>query len=262
MQLIEMKLSGSVIVDQALARSGLRLISAQRASYRNRFTPSSPPSSPAPPSAPPPSSSPSSTSPSSTSPARAPTLAVPSAHCAPESVFLRALIAAAKYTNDSALRNARWARYSGGVFGELGVAEADLLGLARREEVVVAAGYPSVESTSTLTSIEENVDHPVLRPLQRHRHRSSAGPVPELLPPSYTSASPESSAGTVSPPAPPPLVFTVEVLDVAEHPRPLTNSKRRGRSRLFALLHGHWHFFHHGHRTGAGHQHAHVHVVV
>ncbi|KAJ7362477.1 hypothetical protein DFH08DRAFT_1024671 [Mycena albidolilacea] len=70
---------------------------------------------------------------------------------------------------------------------------------------------PSSTSPAHATSMEEDVD----RLHQRQRHRSSAGPVPELLPPSYTSASPESSAGTAFPP---PLVFTVEVLDVAEYP--------------------------------------------
>jgi hypothetical protein len=260
-------------VDQALARSGLRLLTAQRASYRNRFTPFV-------------------ATLLSRATVRTPTLlvalvyiararphlAIPSARRAPESVFLGALIVAAKYTNDSALRNAHWARFSSGVFGvrdvgriereflavldwELGVAEADLLGLPRREEMVAAAARavcPSVESASTLTSVEEDTDHPFLRPLQRHHRRSSSarsGPVPDLLP-SSAFASPASSAGTASPPTPPPPVFTVIVLDVAEYPRALTNSKKgereTRRGRLSALLHGHWHVFHHGHRTGVG----------
>ncbi|KAJ7889477.1 hypothetical protein B0H14DRAFT_3429482 [Mycena olivaceomarginata] len=81
-----------------------------------------------------------------------------------------------------------------------------------------------------------------------------SGPVPDLLP-SSAFASPASSAGTASPPTPPtppPFVFIVTLLDVAEHPHPLTNSRKRERGRLSALLHGHWHVFHHGHRTGMG----------
>ncbi|KAJ7889546.1 hypothetical protein B0H14DRAFT_3429551 [Mycena olivaceomarginata] len=268
MQLIEMKLSRPVIeyvvdyvfetVDQALARSGLRLLTAQRASYRNRFTPSSPPSSPAPPSAPPRSSSP-----LSTLPARAPTSPSPPPTAHPTRCGTPTGRASAAASSACATWAGSSASFLAVLDWELGVAEADLLGLPRREDMVAAAAhavYPSVESASTLTSVEEDADHPFLRPLQRHHRRSSSagsGPVPDLLP-SSAFASPASSAGTASPPTPPtpptppPSVFTVTLLDVAEHPRPLTNSRKRERGRLSALLHGHWHVFHHGHRTGVG----------
>ncbi|KAJ7685779.1 hypothetical protein DFH06DRAFT_50599 [Mycena polygramma] len=138
-----------------------------------------------------------------------------------ERVFLGALIAASKYTNDSTLKNVHWALCTG-VFGkrdvgrierefldvldwELGVREADLL--AHHEGLVRAAAAPSSTPASATTSVRTRT---TARPAgarlaapraqaQTHHRRPSAGAVvPELEP-----SSPQSSLASMSPRTPP-----------------------------------------------------------
>nr|GAT45128.1 predicted protein [Mycena chlorophos] len=144
-----------------------------------------------------------------------PHLSVALAEWALERVFLGALIAASKYTNDSTLRNVHWALCTG-VFGrrdvgriereflevldwELGVKERDLLvhwevlraGVMRMdmEEVFVHPVLKSAaSSTETLAELE---------PEAELAHSPTGIPLPELEP-----SSPASSFGSLSPPTP------------------------------------------------------------
>ncbi|KAJ6480799.1 hypothetical protein C8R47DRAFT_598356 [Mycena vitilis] len=138
-----------------------------------------------------------------------------------ERVFLGALIAASKYTNDSTLKNVHWALCTG-VFGkrdvgrierefldvldwELGVREADLLahheGLVRAAERAVAP-TPAVASTSAArarTTARPAGARLAAPRAHAHRRRPSAGAVvPELEP-----SSPQSSLASLSPRTPP-----------------------------------------------------------
>ncbi|KAJ7237447.1 hypothetical protein B0H12DRAFT_1204374 [Mycena haematopus] len=119
-----------------------------------------------------------------------------------ERVFLGALITASKYTQDSTLRNVHWALVTG-VFGkgdigriereflevldwQLGFVEADVL--AHHEGLVAAYGVPELPTRVAMkryTAVE--VAH----------HSPSSAPIPELEP-----SSPQSSAGSLSPPTP------------------------------------------------------------
>ncbi|KAJ7868172.1 hypothetical protein B0H13DRAFT_2351544 [Mycena leptocephala] len=146
---------------------------------------SSPARSPMQTSRPPPSSSP-----SSTSRARA-HLSIALAQWARERVFLGALIATSKYTQDSTLKNAHWALVSG-VFGtgDIGRIEHEFLEvLDWREGDVLAhhAGLVAAAASSFTVKAAES------RILKDDAH----APVPGLEP-----SSPQSSAGSLSPRTP------------------------------------------------------------
>jgi hypothetical protein len=130
-----------------------------------------------------------------------PHLSIALAQWARERVFLGALIAASKYTQDSTLKNAHWAMVSG-VFGtgdigriereflevldwELGVREGDVLAL--HEGLVAAA------ASSSTVSVKAAKSRIVLPVKDAHLH----APVPDLEP-----SSPQSSAGSLSPRTP------------------------------------------------------------
>ncbi|KAJ7453551.1 hypothetical protein B0H11DRAFT_272746 [Mycena galericulata] len=150
-----------------------------------------------------------------------PHLSIALAQWARERVFLGALIAAAKYTNDSTLRNVHWALCTG-VFGpgdigrierefldvldwELGVSEADLV--AHHEALVGALALPvplplpirsvpakEEEGPRVPEPVPEPIPEPALALHRASRHHSS---VPDLEP-----SSPQSSAGSMSPRTP------------------------------------------------------------
>jgi hypothetical protein len=140
-----------------------------------------------------------------------PHLSIALAQWARERVFLGALIAASKYTQDSTLKNAHWAMVSG-VFGtgdigriereflevldwELGVREGDVLALHVGLAAAAASNSPS-NSTVNVKAAESRVPLPTKDDAHPHAH----APVPELEP-----SSPQSSAGSLSPRTPPSL---------------------------------------------------------
>ncbi|KAJ7268085.1 hypothetical protein B0H12DRAFT_93405 [Mycena haematopus] len=128
-----------------------------------------------------------------------------------ERVFLGALIVAAKYTNDSTLKNVHWALCTG-VFGkrdvgrierefldvldwELGVGEADLLA---HHEGLIAASERSSALASRLTKKAAYLAPPAPARAHTHTRKHSAGAVvPELEP-----SSPASSLASMSPRTP------------------------------------------------------------
>ncbi|KAJ7731123.1 hypothetical protein DFH07DRAFT_906161 [Mycena maculata] len=154
-----------------------------------------------------------------------------------ERVFLGALIAAAKYTNDSTLKNVHWALCTG-VFGkrdigriereflavldwELGVAEADLL--AHHEALMEAVSGVRIEHLAV----------PVPAPRAAHTHTHAA--VPELEP-----SSPQSSAGSLSPRTPVSHALEPDVpipMDVESSTPFKVVIEGRKHGRLHALLH-------------------------
>nr|GAT57050.1 predicted protein [Mycena chlorophos] len=123
-----------------------------------------------------------------------------------ERVFLGAIIAASKYTNDSTLKNVHWALCTG-VFGkrdvgriereflevldwELGVKEADLLA---HHQALMEVAFPAPVRTHTHKKAMASLEVPTFRTHARH----SSLTVPELEP-----SSPSSSYGSFSPPTP------------------------------------------------------------
>ncbi|KAJ7073676.1 hypothetical protein C8F01DRAFT_1098003 [Mycena amicta] len=132
-----------------------------------------------------------------------------------ERVFLGALIAASKYTNDSTLKNVHWALCTG-VFGkrdvgrierefldvldwELGVREADLLA---HHQALMEIAFPT-KRTHRKSMSPEFVEIPLANPKQHTHTRSNSSTsiaLPDLEPSSPASAS--SSLGSFSPPTP------------------------------------------------------------
>ncbi|KAJ7614800.1 hypothetical protein FB45DRAFT_936094, partial [Roridomyces roridus] len=125
-----------------------------------------------------------------------------------ERVFLGALICAAKYANDSSLRNIHWAICTG-IFGkrDIGRIEAEFLDVMQWRMGVSEAGIMA-HREGLLAAIGVRlsvVARPLpLPPRPQHRHTSSTSSttssVPSLSPPSPRSPSP---SPTLSPPTPP-----------------------------------------------------------
>ncbi|KAJ7438187.1 hypothetical protein B0H11DRAFT_1829443 [Mycena galericulata] len=184
-----------------------------------------------------------------------PHLSIALAQWARERVFLGALIAAAKYTNDSTLRNVHWALCTG-VFGpgdvgrierefldvldwELGVSEADLV--AHHEALVGALALP--EEGPRVPEPE-----PALALHRASRHHSS---VPDLEP-----SSPQSSAGSMSPRTPASQPMDVDVPTSTKPHAHAHAHAGKPHLRLHDLLYMRvFHPHHHGHEHGH-HRHA------
>ncbi|KAJ7917779.1 hypothetical protein B0H13DRAFT_1608086 [Mycena leptocephala] len=180
-----------------------------------------------------------------------PHLSIALAQWARERVFLGALIAASKYTQDSTLKNAHWAMVSG-VFGtgdigriereflevldwELGVREGDVLAL---HEGLVAAASASGSTSSSGVNVKA-AESRIPLPAKDDTHSHPHAPVPELEP-----SSPQSSAGSLSPRTPHSLSHSpFHSLSLSRSPLPTfapapTHAKKshHGRRRLYDFL--------------------------
>ncbi|KAJ7481026.1 hypothetical protein B0H11DRAFT_1863347 [Mycena galericulata] len=168
-----------------------------------------------------------------------------------ERVFLGALIVAAKYTNDSTLKNVHWALCTG-LFGkrdvgrierefldvlawELGVAEDDLV--THHEGLMSAAGrYRHRNSTSSSSSSISAYTSPYLAVPRTHTHRRPTAPVvPELSP-----SSPHSSDASLSPrtPAHPDVPLDVDPATAAPPAKSHATGKLHDLLHVFPRSHG------------------------
>ncbi|KAJ7614797.1 hypothetical protein FB45DRAFT_936085, partial [Roridomyces roridus] len=123
-----------------------------------------------------------------------------------ERVFLGALICAAKYANDSSLRNIHWAMCTG-IFGsaDIGRIEAEFLDVMQwRMGVSEAGGMAHREGLMAAIGVSVVARPLPLPPRPQHRHTSSTSSttssVPSLSPPSPRSPS---LSPSLSPPTPP-----------------------------------------------------------
>ncbi|KAJ7809807.1 hypothetical protein B0H13DRAFT_556935 [Mycena leptocephala] len=191
-----------------------------------------------------------------------PHLSIALAQWARERVFLGALIAASKYTQDSTLKNAHWALVSG-VFGtgDIGRIEREFLevldwelGLREGDVLALHAGFAAAAASNSPSNSTVNVKAAESRILKDDTHV----PLPELEP-----SSPQSSAGSLSPRTPPSLSHSpphlpFHSLSLSRSPLPTfapaqQPSKKpsarhgHGRRRLYDLLRGGMHPHGHGH---------------
>ncbi|KAJ7087569.1 hypothetical protein B0H15DRAFT_781186 [Mycena belliarum] len=162
-----------------------------------------------------------------------------------ERVFLGALIAASKYTNDSTLKNVHWALCTG-VFGkrDVGRIEREFLDVLDWELGVRAAEVEAHYEALVVALGEQRCDSPPRRPLDLHpassrqhspapRRHARNPSVPELEPSSPASSaasmSPRTPASHSSPPHPHPHAKGDVPVPMDVDPAPHTHAHKGGK---------------------------------